>query len=195
MFRRFLALVMLVSSLSLAAPLEADWDAALSAYDEGDYELAIPELRALADEGHREAQFMLGQIYDLALGVPQDHAEAVRWYRLAAERGLASARHVLGLMYEIGQGLDKNSAQAAKWYGLAADQDYVYSQVNLAFMFRDGRGTALDKVMAYVWFDRAASQGHSTSAGNRDELAKRMTTEEIEQAQRLRWEQRSGPAD
>jgi TPR repeat protein len=31
-------------------------------------------------------------------GVPQDHAEAVRWYRLAAEQGNAFAQFRLGVM-------------------------------------------------------------------------------------------------
>ena len=32
-------------------------------------------------------------------GVPEDHAEAVRWFRLAAEQGDAEAQYNLGLMY------------------------------------------------------------------------------------------------
>ena len=35
-----------------------------------------------------------------AEGVPEDKAEAVRWYRLAAEQGHASAQYNLGVMYD-----------------------------------------------------------------------------------------------
>ena len=39
------------------------------------------------------------------LGVPQDYAEAVRWYRLAAEQGNANAQYSLGgAMYGTGRG-------------------------------------------------------------------------------------------
>ena len=32
-------------------------------------------------------------------GVPQDYAEAVKWYRKAAEQGDVNAQHNIGLMY------------------------------------------------------------------------------------------------
>ena len=38
-------------------------------------------------------------------GVPEDDAEAVRWYRLAAEQGLASAQLNLRFMYANGEGV------------------------------------------------------------------------------------------
>ena len=59
----------------------------------------LDELRALADQGDVDAQFNLGVMYDNGEGVPQDYAEAVRWYRLAAEQGNASAQFNLGSMY------------------------------------------------------------------------------------------------
>ena len=43
--------------------------------------------RARAEEGVAEAQFNLGVMYAEGRGVPQDDAEAARWYRLAAEQG------------------------------------------------------------------------------------------------------------
>ena len=52
----------------------------------------LANLRALAEAGATEAQYSLGVKYDTGEGVPQDDAEAVRWYRLAAEQGHASQR-------------------------------------------------------------------------------------------------------
>jgi TPR repeat protein len=37
-------------------------------------------------------------MYRKGEGVPQDYAEAVRWYRKAAERGRASAQGAFGFM-------------------------------------------------------------------------------------------------
>ena len=44
-------------------------------------------------------------MYAKGQGVPQDYAEAVKWYRLAAEQGFAMAQDNLGLMYKNGQGV------------------------------------------------------------------------------------------
>jgi uncharacterized protein len=60
-------------------------------------------------------------MYDMALGVPQDYAEAAKWYRLAAEQGSASAQNTLGTMYHGGIGVSQDYAEAVKSYRLAAE--------------------------------------------------------------------------
>ena len=64
----------------------------------------LANLRALAEAGATEAQYIFGVMYDTGLGVPQDAAEAVRWFRLAAEQGHASAQNNLGIAYGTGEG-------------------------------------------------------------------------------------------
>jgi TPR repeat protein len=44
-------------------------------------------------------------MYAEGQGVPQDHAEAARWYRKAADQGNALAQFGLGLMYDQGHGV------------------------------------------------------------------------------------------
>lgn len=55
----------------------------------------IAQLRALAENGYAPAQYNLGIIYDTGEGVPQNHAEAVKWYRIAAQQGDMLARRNL----------------------------------------------------------------------------------------------------
>ena len=38
-------------------------------------------------------------------GVPQDYAEAAKWYRLAADQGFAKAQNSLGAQYATGEGV------------------------------------------------------------------------------------------
>lgn len=42
--------------------------------------------------------WLRGVMYDSSEGVPQDHAEAARWYRKAAEQGDPDAQFNLGVM-------------------------------------------------------------------------------------------------
>ena len=74
-------------------------------------------------------------MYDNGQGVPQNYAEALKWYRLAADQGDASAQNNLGVMYAKGQGVPQNYAEALKWYRLAADQGNASAQSNLGFMY------------------------------------------------------------
>ena len=76
----------------------------------------LADLRALAEAGATEAQYSLGVKYRTGEGVPQDAAEAVRWFRLAAEQGLASAQYNLGNMYRTGEGVPQDAAEAVRWW-------------------------------------------------------------------------------
>lgn len=81
------------------------------------------DIRARADRGEADAQFDLGVMCFDGRGVPQDDAEAVRWYRRAAEQGDAYAQHNLGVMYANGQGVPQDYVEAHKWVNLAASQN------------------------------------------------------------------------
>ncbi len=88
-------LAALVVSLSLAAPglagLFEDWKAA---YDRGNYAKA-------AEQGHPNAQFILGLMYERGIDVPQDYVEAHKWINLAAaqefirQEGAVKAREMV----------------------------------------------------------------------------------------------------
>ncbi|MCH7566103.1 MAG: sel1 repeat family protein, partial [Nitrospirae bacterium] len=82
------ALLMVVT----ASQAWADFKAGVEAYQRGDYATALTEFRPLAQQGNAEAQNNLGVMYSKGRGVPQDDAEAVRWYRRAAEQGNAAAQ-------------------------------------------------------------------------------------------------------
>ena len=60
--------------------------------------------------------------------MPQDAAEAARWYRLAAGQGLADAQFSLGDRYESGKGVPQDYLQAHMWYNLAAAQGQVLAR-------------------------------------------------------------------
>ena len=67
----------------------------------------IDAIRFAAEQGDAKAQSNLGLMYDQGLGVSQDYAEAVRWFRLAAEQGDAGAQCQLGAMYATGKGVQR----------------------------------------------------------------------------------------
>ena len=78
------------------------------------------------------AQFNLGYMYDEGQGVPQDHAEAVRWYRKATDQGRDDAQFNLACMYESGQGVPQDYAEAHMWLNLAASRSSGDNQKKFA---------------------------------------------------------------
>ena len=66
----------------------------------------LAQLQELAEAGNPAAQNDLGWIYQNGRGVPQDDAEAVKWYRKAAEGGYAIAQDNLGWIYQQGRAVE-----------------------------------------------------------------------------------------
>ena len=51
------------------------------------YRRAVKGHRAAAEAGLPQAQFSLGMMYQIGMGVPPDHAEAKKWIGLAVKEG------------------------------------------------------------------------------------------------------------
>lgn len=79
-------------------------------------------LRERAETGDASAQIGLGLLYSEGNGVPQDDAEAAKWYRRAAEQDDADAQMYLGILYAEGRGVSQDFVLAYMWLNLAAIQ-------------------------------------------------------------------------
>lgn len=126
-----------------------------------------------ADSGDVGAQRSLGHMYEKGQGVPQDYAEAAKWYRLAAEQGDVETQFKLGVMYDKGWGVLQDSAEAAKWYRLAADQGDAEAQFSLGEMYANGHGVPQDYAEAAEWYRLAADQGLEKAAKRLEVLEKK----------------------
>jgi len=88
-------LIAIALSLAVVGPASAqDFDKGLEAFERGDYEDALRELRPLADKRVSKAQGLLGVMYAQGQGLDRDLDSAVRWFRSAAEQGDAKGTRV-----------------------------------------------------------------------------------------------------
>jgi TPR repeat protein len=100
-------------------------------------------------------------------GVPQDYAEAVKWYRKAAEQGDGRALYVFEVLYASGSGVpQENYAEAATWYRKAAEQGAAAAQSILGVMYDLGHGVPQHYVEAAKWYRKAAEQGDAVAQNN-----------------------------
>jgi uncharacterized protein len=180
------SLMLLVAArAAVAGPLEGG----VAAVKRGDFATALRLFRPLADQGDDVAQFDLGVMYNKGWGVPRDYVQAAKWYRLAAAQGNADAQYNLGILYDDGH----RYVEAVKWYRKAADQGLGDAQFNLGLLYAKGQGVPRDYVQAYMWFELSAAQDDKSAISNRDAAARRMTPEQIAEAQKLAREWRPKP--
>lgn len=128
-FRYLSIMLLLCCSLGVTADLSSGTET----YEWGDYGAEYEKTRFSAELGNAGAQYDLGIMYREGHGVPQDNAEAMKWFRMAADLGDAAAQNKLGVMYVEERGIPHNYTEAIKWYRLAAEQGFAPAQYNLGF--------------------------------------------------------------
>jgi len=132
MLRKICIISFLIISLSSYG--QSELDIAHEAYLAGDYDVAYEKLLPLAETSNPEAQHALGFMYREGLGVEQDYAVALKWYRKSAKQEFAEAQHNLGVMYYHGLGVQQDYVQAYAWFQLAAEGGLEETTTTLMIM-------------------------------------------------------------
>jgi TPR repeat protein len=156
----------LVVAVLVGAAVAGPYDDATAAYQRGATAMRI--IQPLANQGQADAQNFLAFMYQYGQGVPQNFAEAARWYHKAANQGEAKAQYSLGWMYLLGEGVTQNHREALKWFRKLADQGKAAAddQNTLGWLNQYGQGVMLNYAEAVKWYRKAADQGHGAAQFN-----------------------------
>ena len=119
MKKLFVALMFVLIGTQVTAQ---DYYKGLGAYESQDFEVALKELKPLAEQGNVKAQELVGLMYYLGKGnIPKDSTEAYKWFLLAGKQGNILAQLTLGIMHFWGQGsVPQDFTLAHMWQNLAA---------------------------------------------------------------------------
>ena len=133
--------------------------------------------------------FVVGCTDDFQRGVEAynkgDYATALKEWTPLADLGNVKAQYNLGLMYDMGKGVLQDYKKAVRWYQLAAEQGHSKAQGNLGVMYAFGNGIIKDYVYAHMWGNIASMNGNDKGETLRGYVAEKMTSSQIEEAQRL----------
>ncbi|WP_158090110.1 tetratricopeptide repeat protein [Kiloniella majae] len=153
--------------------------------------------------GRLAVRFIMSLVMLLTIGLPvladnlddakaaikqRDYNTAFSLYLPLAEQGNQEAQYALGQMYSKGLGTEQDVTTAASWYEKAADQGHLLSQVQVGriyFLITN------DLVKAHKWLNvitlrkiEGAKKLQLFAKQMRNDIAKEMTSEEIEQAEK-----------
>ena len=140
--------------------------------------VAACELALARDSGHPRYQFQFARSVHKA----ERLEEAVTYYRQAGLQGHPLAQKSLGFAYANGLGVTRDYAKAAQWHHMAADQGDSDAQHNLGYLYAGGLGVGQDLIQAHMWYNIAAEHGSVGAANQLEQLAKRMTGSQINEA-------------
>lgn len=162
-------------------------------------------LTPAAEEGHAQAQLLLGQWYATQ---PDGSEEALHWLTASAKRGDRQAQYQLGQRYEQGLGVTQSQEIATQWYKKAADQQQpdallilakradakeatdlyqraadggsAEAQLWLGLAYMKGDPLAHNPSQGHYWLTLAAGQGNH-------EAEYQLSLQQSEADQRERW--------
>lgn len=130
----------------------------------GESAAEFDQLRAQAEAGQAEAQYLLGRHLQRGTGPLQDYAEAVQWFRLAADQGVVGAQSQLGQTYLHGLGVTQDISRALHWLELAATSGRAEPLYQLANLLEQGPESIADPARAAQLYQKAADLGHADAA-------------------------------
>jgi TPR repeat protein len=125
----------------------------------------VSGLRQYADRGDATAANNLGVLYANGNQVPQDFAEAKKWYEFANAHGNPAGAYNLAIAYQRGQGTAIDRPAALKWFHEAADHDFAPAKFVLALLYRSGEGVRKDETESTRLAKSAALQGLPVAQG------------------------------
>ncbi|MGP1255532.1 MAG: tetratricopeptide repeat protein [Kiloniellales bacterium] len=118
-------------------PLNAseELERGLAAHAAGDFEQAARLLFPLAVDGDPEAQFKIGEMYEIGDFFRRDACRSLVWYDKAARGGHATAMSFVALSYMMGEGVIQDPVRAHLWATAAAARGEYGSETVIQVMW------------------------------------------------------------
>lgn len=123
---------------------------------------AVSILKKLADRGHTESQYLVGDCYASGLATGKDKpdfAQAYAYFTLAAKHGHPDAAYRAGTCYEKGWGCRRDVGKAVQFYRKAASQGHPGAQYRLGTAELNGElGLKRSARVGVKWLKRSAER-------------------------------------
>ena len=147
-------------------------------------------MKAAAEKGDAEAQYLLGLQYQAGDGIEKSQVEAAKWLRQAATQGHVGAQGALGAMQASGGNADE-AADAAKWLQAAPEQGRPDAMVGLAALHQREGTPVFDQAEALRRYAQAAGAGHAGAARTLAEIHVQGRGVARDLSQGLQWYRRA----
>ena len=149
-------------------PSQTTLEFAEHAFQTGDNKTALKLFGELANKNNPNAEYWLGHMNEIGLGIPRDVTKGIELYKKAAEQNIVAAEARLGDLYLNGDLVTPDFSQAKSYLQRAAYHADPRSAMLLGQMYRIGIGTAVDQKQAYAWSEVASLEGSEFAARERD---------------------------
>ena len=139
--------------LRTVAPAQTSLEFAEHAFQSGDDQTALKLFSELVSKNNPNAEYWLGHMNEIGLGLPRDVPKAIGLYKKTVEQNIVAADARLGELYLNGDLVTPDFNQAKSYLEKAAYHADPRSAMLLGQMYRAGIGTAVDHKQTYAWLE------------------------------------------
>lgn len=132
-----------------------------AAYNSGQYAQAKVYWSKAAKNGHAEANYALGKLYEDGQGVTQSFNTAFGHYTQAGFKNHIPATYKVATYHYEGKSIAKSHSLAAIWFEKAADNGHADAQYHMGKMYDLGQGLPNNPEKSKNYYKKAASNGHA----------------------------------
>ncbi|MDP9009299.1 MAG: sel1 repeat family protein [Pseudomonadota bacterium] len=119
---------------------------------------SVPSSSSNTNTAASKAMANLAKLYASGKGVPQDYAEAAKWYQRSINSGGYWGQYGLAVLYEQGLGVPKDANKAlGLYYEVALLNDEALRR--LFMLFEKGMNIPAEDINAIAWYRAAAEKG------------------------------------
>jgi TPR repeat protein len=148
------------------------------AFRNGKDDTAVAEFTKLANGNNPTAQYWLGHMTELGLGVSRNPAKAIALYKQAAAHKEVAAECRLGEIYMNGDLVPPDYSLAKSYLGEAAHQGNSQAAMLLGQMYGNGLGSTANMQEAYAWSEVSVLEGSATARQERASALKALSPDD-----------------
>jgi len=149
------------------------------------FQIAVHFYSQAAELNHPGAQYNLGLMYELGLGVTTSQSRAAGWYRLAAEQNNVDAQHHLGELYLSGAGVNLDHAVGLEWLEKSAQNGHADIYLRLGQLYWKNWALEESLIRAALWAQMAFKQGDQSAQDLLREIEARLSLQQKQEVGRL----------
>jgi TPR repeat protein len=176
--------------------VDADYLASLgnhyraTGHTDHNYYRAVHFYELAAELDHTGAQYNLGLMYEMGLGVKADRNRAAGWYKLAAEKGNVHAQHHLGELMISGNGVKRDLKRGMEWLLLSARSGHTELFGRLASLYWKQQPDTDFPLQTALWATLAVENGDQSADRLLSKSLGTLTSTEISHLESLLVEMR-----
>jgi len=155
---------------SEAAEGPANLQIAKQEFRAGDEKNALALFQKLAAANDPAAQYWVGHMTELGIGIPRDVSKAIALYQEAAVRNNVAAQVRLGEIYLHGDLVPSDFTKAKGYLERAANIGNARAALLLGQMYRLGLGMPANPKEACIWSEVSTIEGNALARHERDAL-------------------------